>query len=375
MAFLVSGFLKGNLTEEEKEELDQWILASEENMILFEKLTDEKNLAEAAEWFRKMDVEDELEQTKRKIAGRKRAPIWRYIAIAAASIAVLFTAVYLYKTAPVNEDEKMIAVDRKDLLPGNEKALLTLEDGRQISFDETKRNETITDNMSVVGGDGQLEYRLDGEIGELIFHTLTVPRKGHFKLLLPDGSKVWLNAESSIRYPVVFGKNERRVFVTGETFFEVAKDKNRPFSVVVGEIVVEALGTEFNVNAYPNEPRAAVTLVEGSVMVTRGKMDNLLQPGQQARIDENSFEITPADVDGVTAWRNNLFRFKNTPLEEIMRTVERWYDADVEYREPVSLHLNATIERDVPVSKLLNILGKTEQVHFTIEGKKIIVMK
>lgn len=376
VAFLVSGFLKGNLTEEEKDELDQWILASEENMILFEKLTDEKNLAEAVAWFKKMDIEEELEQTKQKMAGRKKASRWRYIAIgAAAAITLLFTSLYIYKSVSVKSAEKMITIQSKDLSPADEKAYLTLEDGRQIVFDGNRTDTAINDRMSIVGGDGQLEYRLEGEIGELIYHTLTVPRKGHFKLLLPDGSKVWLNAESSIRYPVVFGKNERKVFVTGETFFEVAKDKSRPFSAVAGDIVVEALGTAFNVNVYNNEPRAAITLAEGSVMVTRGSTDNLLQPGQQARIGENSFEIKAAEIEDVTAWRNNLFRFRNTALDEIMRSVERWYDADVEYRDSLSLHLNATIERSVPVSRLLDILGKTDQVHFKIEGKKIIVTK
>jgi ferric-dicitrate binding protein FerR (iron transport regulator) len=163
--------------------------------------------------------------------------------------------------------------------------------------------------------------------------------------------------------------------VTGETFFEVAKNKEKPFRVVVGDVTVEALGTQFNINAYSNEPFLSTTLVEGSVMVTKGSKENLLKPGQQAKIGENDFNILSPDINEIIAWKNEQFRFKNTPIEAIMRQLERWYDAEVEYKDKVNLHLNITIERNVPVSKLLQIFEETNQVHFKVEGKKIIVMK
>lgn len=192
---------------------------------------------------------------------------------------------------------------------------------------------------------------------------------------MQDGTKVWLNAESSIRYPVAFAGNERKVFVTGETYFEVAKDKSKPFRVVSDDITVEALGTQFNVNAYTNEPYLAATLAEGSVRITNRDNKKILKPGEQAQVANSSLIVVAADVEDVTAWKNNLFKFSGTSLEEIMRQVERWYDAEVEFKDNINLHLNARIERDVPVSKLLHILEQTGQVHFKVEGEKIMVTK
>ncbi len=134
------------------------------------------------------------------------------------------------------------------------------------------------------------------------------------------------------------------------------------------------MGTQFNVNAYPNEPYVATTLVEGSVLISIGAMENILKLGQQAQLNGNNFQIVNSETNDVIAWKNNQFKFRNTAIEVIMRQIERWYDADVVYQDKISLHLNATIERDVPVSKLLHILEQTGQVHFKIEGKKIIVM-
>lgn len=372
-AYLIAGFLKQTLNIEEKEELDAWILASDENMILFEKMTDEKNIEQAADWFKQMNVEDELKEAKRKIQQPKPMRLWIY-AIAAAII-VMIAGIYIYQDNSNRNHTTSVAANKQDITPGSDKATLTLDNGTQIILNNEGADTTINHQIKLLRKDGQLMYNNDTLTRELVYNTLTVPRKGEYKLVLPDGSKVWLNAESSIRYPVAFVGNERKVFVTGETYFEVAKNKTKPFRVVAGDIMLEDLGTQFNVNAYSNEPYLAATLVEGSVRVTSGSKQNILKPNQQAQVIGNDVQIVNRNVDDVTAWKNNQFKFEETSLYEIMRQVERWYDADVEFKDNVTLHLNATIERDVPVSKLLQILEETGQVHFKVEDNKIMVMK
>lgn len=372
-AYLMSGFLKQTLNQEEKEELDNWILASDENMALFEKMTDEKNLAEAYAWFKKMNVAEEFEETKHRIAAsQKTKRFWQYT-VAASLIIVVSTSIYLY-TSPGNKvNNPPIATQESDIQPGSDKATLTLEDGTIIALSESGKDTSINDQIKLLQKQGEIVYANKETPGEIPYHTLTIPRKGHYKLVLPDGSKVWLNAESSIRYPISFIDKERKVFVTGETFFEVAKDAKKPFRVVIDDMIVEALGTQFNVNVYPNEPFYTTTLIEGSVLLSKGKNENILKPGQQAQLSDGDFRIVNIEVAEATAWKNNQFKFVNTPIETIMRQVERWYDADVVYQDKVNLHLNATIERNVPVSRLLYILEQTGQVHFKIEGRKIYV--
>lgn len=373
-AYLIAGFLKQTLSGEEKEELDAWILASDENMALFEKMTDEKNIEQAAGWFKKMDVDEELKTTKRKLRQRRLVPVWVY-AVAAAIIVLAIAGVFMYQNNSNKKDNTIVAKHEPDIMPGSNKATLTLDNGQQVILSNEGSDTTINNQVKLLRKSGQLVYSNAATTKELVYNTLNVPRKGQYKLLLPDGSKVWLNAESSIRYPVAFVGNERKVFVTGETFFEVAKDKTKPFRVVAGDITIEDLGTQFNINAYSNEPYFTATLVEGSVKITKGSKDKILKPGEQAQLTNNDFKIANTDVYNATAWKNNQFKFNGTSIDEIMRQIERWYDADVVFKDTVSLHLNATIDRTVPVSNLLHIFEETGQVHFKIKDKKITVMK
>jgi len=374
-AYLIAGFLKQTLSEPEKKELDEWILASDENMIIFEKMTDEKNISQANEWFQKMNVEDELLKTKIKINTKTPSRFWKYT-VAAAVLAAVIIGIYLYQNSVNNIDKPTIAVEKQDLMPGSNLATLTLDNGKVIELGNNGADTTINGHVKVLRKDGQLVYDAGAiSTNEIVYHELNVPRKGQYKVVLPDGSKVWLNSESSIRYPASFGDKERKVFVTGESFFEVAKNKDKPFRVVSGDVTIEALGTQFNVNSYSNEPFFSTTLVEGSVLITKGTAENILKPGQLAKLTKDNFEIAQVNIDSAIAWKNNQFKFKDTPLDAIMRQIERWYDADVEYKDQVTLHMNATISRDVPVSKLLKIFEETNQVHFEIEGKKIKVMK
>lgn len=373
-AYLIAGFIKRTLSQEEKEELDDWIVAKEDNMRLFGELTEEKNIAASLAAFEKMNVEEDLKATKKHLQftpPRKFIRSWQYAIAASVIVAV---SIYITQFSGKKNNE-IIAVQTTDINPGSNTATLTLENGQIIQLDPEANDTSFNGQVRIMQQAGEILYENKGYAENIVYHTLTVPRKGQYRLTLPDGTKVWLNAESSIKYPVAFSSTERKVFVTGETFFEVAPDKTKPFRVTGGEMTVEALGTKFNINVYPNEPFMATTLAEGSVLVSKGLHENILQPGQQAQIKDGNFLIASMDAAAVTAWRNNEFKFHNTPMEVIMRQVERWYDAEVIYKDKIDVHLNATIDRNVPVSRLLQILEATGHVHFEIEGKKITVHK
>lgn len=378
VARLVAGFIKGTLSKKERDELDEWICASDENMELFERLTDEKNIQEATKWMEGLDTEKALAERKKNIEFNK--PKMRKVRInvlpyAVAASLVFVIGLLIFKpfgnrrsTPPITNQ------DSGEILPGSDMAILTLEDGKAILLDKKLIDTSINGKIHVLREAGELVYSGQMPTNNMIYHTLTVPRKGHYKLVLPDGSKAWINSESSLRYPVSFSDNERKVFLTGEAYFEIAEDKTKPFRVVVSDIRVEALGTKFNINSYSNEPFVSTTLLEGSVLVSNGKAENILKPWQQANISSTDFTIRDTQADDVIAWKNNQFKFTDAPLDVIMRQIERWYDAEVVYENTSSDHFNVEISRGVPVSKLLYYLEKTNRVHFKIEGKRITVM-
>ncbi len=370
-AYLVAGHINATLNEEEREELDNWINASDANMRLFGELTDEKNIETSLAAYKNMQVEEDLQKTKRQIHFKTKTRFWQY-AVAASVIIAL--SIYIYMTQ-FQKDKPEIIAEVTDINPGTDKATLTLDNGTVIQLDQLANDTSITGQARILQNEGTIIY--DGKSGgsELVYHTLRIPRKGHYQLQLPDGTKVWLNAESSIQYPVAFNGNERKVKVTGETYFEVAKDAGKPFKVEVGDMTVEALGTQFNINAYEDEPFVTTTLAEGSVLVTKGSTENILRPGQQAQVKDGIFKVTNADAAAVAAWKNNEFKFSDTPLDMILRQVARWYDAEIVYEDKIVAHLNARIDRNVPVSKLLYLLEQTGHVHFEVEGNTIKVRK
>jgi transmembrane sensor len=377
IARLIAGFIRGTLSKNEHDELDEWVAANDDNMQLFERLTDEKNIEEAMEWMKTIETEKVLEKKKEKLVfsrPRKSIRFWKY-AIAASIIITAGILIYTYRFSKNEKKNDVIANNSADLQPGSDKATLTLGNGKVIVLSEVGRDTMINEQIKIQSEKGEIVYGGGGTENAIEYHTLTIPRKGHYKLVLPDGSKVWLNSESSIQYPTAFVGKERKVIVTGETFFEVAKNKDKPFIAVGGDMQVEALGTQFNINVYNNEPFRSATLVEGSVLVTHGKNENILKPGQQAQIANGDFSVVNTDAMDVVAWKNDMFKYTNTPIDAIMRQIERWYDAETVYQDKVDFHFNGTIERSVPVSKLLHYIEATGQVHFKIEGKKIIVMK
>jgi ferric-dicitrate binding protein FerR (iron transport regulator) len=206
-----------------------------------------------------------------------------------------------------------------------------------------------------------------------IFNTLTVPAGGQYKVVLPDGTKVWLNASSSLKYPMVFGGAKRKVELTGEGYFEVAKDPMYPFEVSANGSTVQVLGTHFNINAYTDEPVIKCALAEGAIRLNNTVV---LKPGEEGLIGKNgNIEKAKADLATTLAWKDGQFNFKQAPIDLLMRQVARWYNAGIIYDAQITDHFNAEIPRDVPVSKLLHLLEATGSVHFKIENNTITVMK
>lgn len=375
VSYLLAGHIRQTLTNAEKDELEAWKNQDDHNRKLFAELTDEDNIQQLLTEYERPDTESYLEKSKEQLTFIKRKHrnrIWSYVA-AAGVISAAFILFYFKPFSGSRHTDPVITKNTDaDILPGDTVASITLGNGKTVRL--TTSRDTVINGLAIISGSqGEVVYNSTNQAVEQ--HTLSVPRKGFYRLVLPDGTKVWLNSSTSITYPTAFNGNERRVKVNGETYFEVAPDKNKPFRVETDLFTVEAVGTAFNVNTYADEPIATTTLVEGVVRMINGNQTTLLKPGQQWQLAGNQSKVVQTDTRPYTAWINDEFRFSNTPLDAIMRQVARWYDAEVVFKDNVSVELNATIEKDVPLSKLLYLLAKTDEVHFSIEGNKIIVTK
>jgi len=311
---------------------------------------------------------------------------WQRSLIRWAAAAVLLGGIVTwYLLMPKKKVEQTLAVQH-DRPPGSNVALLTLADGSTIALDSlhdglvAQQGNTKIDKL----GNGQLAYKdADGHKpsvpGAPAHNTLTTPRGGQYRLILPDGTAVWLNAASSITYPTAFTGNERTVQITGEAYFEVQKDMDRPFKVkfITGADsgVVEVLGTGFNINAYTDEDAVRTTLLEGSVRVV-GSQTTLLKPGQQVQLDKSGHSrmIPDADVEDVIAWKNGRFHFENADIQTVMRQIARWYNVEVVFEGKITTE---SFEGDIPRSSQLTEVFKIlelSKVHFKIDDKKVTVM-
>ncbi|PUZ29728.1 iron dicitrate transport regulator FecR [Chitinophaga parva] len=270
----------------------------------------------------------------------------------------------------------------QDVAPGGNRAMLTLADGTQVPLDSTGGSTLPRQgNTQVVSpGAGQLTYRQTGNNNAPApFNTLRTPRGGQFQVTLPDGTQVWLNAASTLQYPVAFTGTERRVTLQGEAYFEVAGNANHPFHVNVltgaDSMDVAVLGTHFNIMAYEDEPEVRTTLLEGAVRVSSHDNNKQLHPGQGALLDKTAGHLTIEEVntEEATAWKNGYLQLAGNDIQSAMRLISRWYDVDVVYKAPVLAHFRGIIPRNVPVSQVLKMMELTGEVHFEIKGKQLIV--
>lgn len=328
---------------------------------------------------------------------------WFQVAIAAAAVVLLFVSIsiVLFKNnKPVDEINQVVEIPKtivkekplykNDIKPGGNKATLTLADGTKIILDNAAEGAiTRQGNTTVIKLDkGKLAYNMQTvskvPVNAPLYNTLTTPRGGQYIVTLPDGTTVWLNASTSLRFPTAFIGNERKVDIKGEAYFEVAKNEAMPFIVTAENSEIKVLGTHFNVSAYADDKVLKTTLLEGSVEFSVANQAGngneaatiKLQPGQQAQLDEaNTLKVVEADTQEAIAWKNGFFIFNNEDIESIMQKISRWYDVKVVYdvNNP-NMQFTGNISRAENVSEVLRVLELTEIVHFKIEGKTITVL-
>jgi len=360
----------GRASDKEKEMLDRWIhdLADSEPMKL-----NEDELIAINERGRSIMQEVIKDRTKR---------LWpRWVAAASVALAVMAGGYFYYNSNQTKDITELATVN--DIAPGKEGATLTLADGRKILI-----NDALSGKIAEQSGvrisktaDGEIIYEVVPDNSKILtYNTLTTTRGEQTRVRLPDGTLVFLNAESSLKYPTSFtGSARRAVLLSGEGYFEVSKDKTHPFEVATNKQRIEVLGTHFNVNAYSNNEAVRTTLLEGSVRVENlsSKKSQLLVPGQQAQVVGNAIDVASVEIDEVVSWKEGIFMYDGESLENIMKDVARWYNVEVEFAD-VSLKKKSiyiTANRFDHLSELLKPLGRTAKVSFALKGNKITINK
>lgn len=362
-------------------------LASDEEILLYNRLCNfygsQEEEWDESTYGNKSELENELRQEiwSQSGIGKPLVKMRWFKWVAAASVILIAYAVNTFINEPRNNTLQAAGgssqVVKNDVAPGQNGAILTLSTGEKIVLDSTGDGSLgLQGNVSVTKKKGELVYKNQGRSLEGLYNTMTTPKGRQFNLVLADGSKVWLNAASSITFPTAFAGKERKVNITGEAYFEVAHNATMPFVVESGKNAVTVLGTHFNVNAYDNESIVSVTLLEGSVNVSRGISNRIIKPGQQAQInkDEQINLIRNVDVDHVVAWKNGRINFHGADIGTVMRQMSRWYDVDIVYNEKMNDLFYADISRATMLSDVLKALELTTDVHFKIEGKKVIAV-
>lgn len=385
---LLQKMLRGEtLTGEEQALLEAWKNRSEENKALFERLGNPVAVQEMLKAWHAIEKNRELNKQRalnriNELVSTPTPPVHqvhflrrRPFRYAAAALLLLSAGTYFWA---VNKGTDQPPVTAGTVIePGREGAVLTLADGSRVVLDSLGNGVVANQSgVQVVLQNGQLAY--DGSSREIAFNTITTPKGRQFRLQLPDGSKVWLNAASAIKYPTVFAGKERLVELEGEAYFEVAKNAAMPFKVAARDATIEVLGTSFNINAYRNESLIRTTLLDGAVRLNAYRQSQTLKPGQQvvAKPAQEQLElVNNADLDKVMAWKNGLFNFEDASLEEVMRQLERWYDIEVTYAKGIPpIRFGGEINRQNTLQDVLQILEKSN-VHFRFEeSRKLVVI-
>lgn len=390
IAKYITKYLRNELDAAERRELQHWLDEHEDNKALFEKLTSEDYLHQQLINNGQFNVESAFRKfienratEKPVISIRKNYGKWWMAAAGFFLLSASLLYVFLVKNN-TQMDAEMITQSSQtksnDVLPGGNKAVLTLADGSVIELDEAANGTLSTQgNMKVIKlPGGKLAYEKGkGQLAEVQYNTVTTPVGGQYELVLSDGSHVWLNAASSITFPTYFAQGNREVQVNGEVYLDVAHDRSRPFIVKADNVNIAVLGTSFNLSAYKNDDEIITTLVEGSVKISDANESVVIEPGEQAQVNHSTNKISvikDVNLESITAWKNGKFNFQEEDIHAIMRKLERWYGITVTFQSNVTREkFVGVISRDVKLSQILKMLEKTGVVDFTIVGKNVIV--
>ena len=379
VAELVGKYLAGNLTEEERESLEKWVAASKERASWFEAVTREDYQRDKFARVREVDVNGGWRKVQRGCFRRRR--VWTRLGRWAALILLPMLGaclVYLHGQRGVEERDE----GREKIEIGSSKARLILADGKSITLEQQPPGVLAECDGTRINLESEhVTYENEEETHdeELVYNELLVPKGGEYSLTLSDGTVVFLNAESRLRFPVRFGKSVREVELEGEGYFEVARDTNAEFVVRTRDMRVKVLGTVFNISAYENDDFTCATLVEGSVEVTDSETGKevVLRPNEQALVRDDGMFVEEVDVSYAVAWKDGRLRFQEKPLWEIMKIVSRWYDMEVEYgdEEVKDYAFGCNFNRHAAVEDLLAVFERTGTIDIDIQGTKVFISK
>jgi ferric-dicitrate binding protein FerR (iron transport regulator) len=379
ITYLINGFLEGKQTPAEKAELNDF-LEEPSNREAFVAIVSQLTAAEEEipavfdeSLLPMLSQVLEADKPKKKTVIPFRIPYWR---VAAAVLIGIGTAGYLYwhQQASRIPEDAVQGIVAAPILSGTNKAMLTLDDGTVIPLDSTGSQTIQQGNTTAYRHNGALQYQGGRTSAVVRYNTLTTPRGGQYEVILPDGTKVWLNADSRLRYPVSFAGNERVVELEGQAYFETVRDAHQPFLVKVGNMAVQVLGTSFDIMAYKDEKSIHTTLISGAIKVAANKENRLLRPGQQAVIAEGGIDVNTVNTDDVIAWKNGYFSFRDADISAVMRQLSRWYDVTVSYPAGIPKGtFSGEIGRSLSLLQALKILEQTN-VNFKVGQDRHIVI-
>ena len=379
---LLQLYLLGDITEEERQELEDWCEEAPRNRKLFEQICQEDLFSKERYVYEKIhDTKafSVFEKRVRKVSSRSIGNWWKYAAVLLFPILVVGSWKLMHETEQVS----IVASSVAPIQPGCSQAVLVLDDGRKVFLKEEEEGVISEDKeITVTGEKDRLVYTSsEGKnVDEIRFNELEVPRGGEYKVRLADGTLVYLNSATRMKYPVKFDEKERKVYLSGEAYFEVAKDPERPFFVEMEGVEVRVYGTSFNVNTH-QEGNIQTVLVKGSigVKVLSSGMESMIRPGQMAEFKQGNTKVDVKDVNVAvhTDWKDGIFRFENQRLEDILTVLSNWYDVDVFYQTASvkELHFSGYMERYKDVSVILEAITLSTGVTFSIQGKTIVVSK
>ena len=379
---LIAEYSAGTISSADAELLRERLESDAEAMRLFREIRETEKILKSVQAQEKIDLQKSWQRLDSSLVGRSRKGRWLFWTVGsviAASVALLLMFVFPF-TRQVEQPETLVS--QVGITPGGVKAILQSEDGKMIDLTSSTSSRIVTSDGLVLVNDSLKGLRFDQsklENQPMKYHTLAVPVGGEYHFTLADGTRVWVNSASEVRFPNCFSGKKREIYVKGEVYLEVARDEKHPFVVHAGENEVRVLGTRFNLTAYPDEQEVITTLVEGSVEFWNDQSSIRLKPGEQSVLDRetNNLEKQKVDVSIYTSWVSGTYEYERMPLSDITRQLSRWYDVQFVYETTeFSNHpFTGVVKRDQSLEEVLSIIEKTTNIKFKISGRTIIIKR
>ena len=379
IAQIISKEMVDELSSKEQAILQDWINESKGNKKLYLKIKEGKNKNIRNAFIEGLDLKEAWKKIEKEIHPQRKVITLKQWGVRIAAILLVGIIVgTLYKISKVNSDQPLI-ISEIIIEPGSSKAVLQLHNGETFKLEEIENDSIVESDGTLISNQGgKLEYKeQEQKETETLYNTVIVPVGGEYNLVLADGTKVWLNSDSKMVYPVSFNEQTRKVWAEGEVYFDIARNVEKPFIVDVNNVEIEVLGTEFNIEAYPEMNSVVTTLVEGSLKLKKETESVIIEPNQQAIIKntENQFSVDMVDAKSIALWKDGIFYFEEAEISVIMAKLARWYNANIFYlnEDVKNKRFSVEVKKYKEIDEILNILSKTNKVQFDINSNNIIV--